>query len=85
MATIAGYFTSSSIPLIDIFSFGSPRPGDQTFTNLVDSNQRIQLTRITNEGDYIPFLPEGSDMYNNTKYVNPGINIHLCNGQSDGN
>ena len=63
MAIMAAYAVSDYIRP-KVFTFGSPRPGDEAFAKLVE--EKVDLFRIVNYGDEFPYDPDTPD------YVNPG-------------
>jgi GTP-binding protein EngB required for normal cell division len=70
LATLAAYRLINNFPIISVYTFGSPRVGDQDFK---ERYKRYKIThfRFENKNDIIPHLPP-------YKQHRDAINIMLC-------
>ncbi|KAJ4147418.1 hypothetical protein LMH87_001939 [Akanthomyces muscarius] len=59
VATIAGAYLRTRGIACDIYSYGSPRVGNQEFADLVTKDSNFSA-RITNGNDFVPAVPYGS-------------------------
>lgn len=83
VATIAGaYLRSVGLPC-DIYTFGSPRVGNDHFANYVSSTVNGSTSRITHLNDPVPHLPPGGTTAWLTGYYHTSPEYWLSNGKAD--
>lgn len=80
VATITGaYFRSIGLNC-DIYTYGSPRVGNDVFANYVSSTSRGSIFRITHLNDPVPQVPPGGSMAWLTGYYHTTPEYWLADG-----
>jgi predicted lipase len=80
VATIAGaYFRSVGVSC-DIYTYGSPRVGNDMFANYVSSTSQGSIYRITHLNDPVPQLPPGGSIAWLTNYYHTTPEYWLSDG-----
>jgi predicted lipase len=83
VATITGaYFRSIGLNC-DIYTYGSPRVGNEAFANFVSSTSQGSIYRITHLNDPVPQLPPGGSLAWLTNYYHTTPEYWLSGGSYD--
>lgn len=82
VATIAGAYFRSIGHNCDIYTYGSPRVGNDVFANYVSSTSRGSTSRITHLNDPVPQLPPGGSIAWLTHYYHTTPEYWLFDGSA---
>jgi predicted lipase len=82
VATIAASYLRSIGINCDIYTYGSPRVGNQNFANYVSSTPQGSTSRITHQNDPVPHLPPGGNVAWFTNYYHTSPEYYLAGGSA---
>jgi len=85
VATIAGAYLRSIGISCDLYTYGSPRVGNEDFAKYVSSTSQGSTSRITHFNDPVPHLPTGGNLAWLTSYYHTTPEYFLYDGTATTN